>query len=114
MPFHIFHISAETVIYRIFYYINRSGNGRLTLRELKRGNIIDAMLHADEEEDINKVLRYLSCVDISSHLTTHGPFLFSYFHLIKYSYILFAGTSLMSIFMLYTASFGSWIQIMIS
>ncbi|CAL5194580.1 unnamed protein product [Lathyrus oleraceus] len=51
---------AETVIYRIYYFINRSGNGRLTLRELKRGNIIDAMQHADEEEDINKVLRYFS------------------------------------------------------
>ncbi|MBA0832933.1 hypothetical protein Goarm_017285, partial [Gossypium armourianum] len=50
----------ETVIYRIYYYINRSQNGRLTLRELKRGNLIDAMLHADEEEDINKVLRYFS------------------------------------------------------
>ncbi|KAK8506870.1 hypothetical protein V6N12_000439 [Hibiscus sabdariffa] len=48
---------AETVIYRIFYYINRSGNGRLTLRELKHGNLINAMLHADEEDDINKVLR---------------------------------------------------------
>ncbi|KAK4757035.1 hypothetical protein SAY87_007162 [Trapa incisa] len=51
---------AETVIYRIFYYVNRSGNGQLTLRELKRGNLIDAMQHADEEEDINKVLRYFS------------------------------------------------------
>ncbi|KAF5746955.1 serine/threonine protein phosphatase 2A regulatory subunit B''beta-like [Tripterygium wilfordii] len=51
---------AETVICRIFYYINRSGNGHLTLRELKRGNLIDAMQHADEEEDINKVLRYFS------------------------------------------------------
>uniref|UniRef100_A0A6N2KT10 EF-hand domain-containing protein n=1 Tax=Salix viminalis TaxID=40686 RepID=A0A6N2KT10_SALVM len=51
---------AETVIYRIFYYINRSGNGRLTLRELKRGNLIDAMHHADEEDDINKVTRYFS------------------------------------------------------
>ncbi|KOM29999.1 hypothetical protein LR48_Vigan845s002700 [Vigna angularis] len=39
---------------------NVSGNGCLTLRELKRGNIIDAMMHADEEEDINKVLRYFS------------------------------------------------------
>jgi len=48
---------AETVIYRIFYYINRSGNGCLTLRELKRGNLIDAMHHADEEDDINKVIR---------------------------------------------------------
>ncbi|XP_022743649.1 serine/threonine protein phosphatase 2A regulatory subunit B''beta-like isoform X1 [Durio zibethinus] len=51
---------AETVIYRIYYYINRSANGHLTLRELKRGNLIDAMLHADEEDDINKVLRYFS------------------------------------------------------
>ncbi|KAI4311023.1 hypothetical protein MLD38_035960 [Melastoma candidum] len=51
---------AETVIYRIFYYINRAANSRLTLRDLKRGNLIDAMLHADEEEDINKVLRYFS------------------------------------------------------
>ncbi|KAA3486429.1 serine/threonine protein phosphatase 2A regulatory subunit B''beta isoform X1 [Gossypium australe] len=51
---------AETVIYRIYYYINRSGTGHLTLRELKRGNLIDAMLHCDEEEDINKVLRYFS------------------------------------------------------
>ncbi|CAN8277112.1 unnamed protein product [Cochlearia groenlandica] len=51
---------AETVTYRIFYYINRSGNGRLTFRELKNGDLIDAMLHADEEEDINKVLRYFS------------------------------------------------------
>ncbi|KAL7172618.1 hypothetical protein ACSBR2_032159 [Camellia fascicularis] len=51
---------AETVIYRIFYYVNRTGNGQLTLRELKRGNLIAAMQHADEEEDINKVLRYFS------------------------------------------------------
>ncbi|XP_037491371.1 serine/threonine protein phosphatase 2A regulatory subunit B''beta isoform X2 [Jatropha curcas] len=51
---------AETVIYRIFYYVNRSGTGHLTLRELKRGNLIAAMQHVDEEEDINKVLRYFS------------------------------------------------------
>ncbi|KAE8686106.1 putative serine/threonine protein phosphatase 2A regulatory subunit B''epsilon [Hibiscus syriacus] len=51
---------AETVIYRIFYNLNRSGNGSLTLRELKRGELISAMQHADEEEDINKVLRYFS------------------------------------------------------
>lgn len=47
------------MIYRIFYYINRSGNGQLTLRELKRGNLIAAMQHADEEEDINKVMRFV-------------------------------------------------------
>lgn len=52
-------VAAETVVYRIFYYINRSANGRLTLRELKRGNLIAAMQHVDEEEDINKVLRFV-------------------------------------------------------
>ncbi|KAL8533359.1 hypothetical protein ACS0TY_009663 [Phlomoides rotata] len=51
---------AETVIFRIFYYVNRANNGRLTLRELRRSNLIAAMQHADEEEDINKVLRYFS------------------------------------------------------
>ncbi|PIA36337.1 hypothetical protein AQUCO_03400319v1 [Aquilegia coerulea] len=51
---------AETVIYRIFYHLNKSGNGHITLRELKRGNLIGAMQHADDEEDINKVLRYFS------------------------------------------------------
>ncbi|KAJ8562697.1 hypothetical protein K7X08_031149 [Anisodus acutangulus] len=51
---------AETVVYRIFYYVNRAGNGRLTLRELRRSDLIAAMQHADEEDDINKVLRYFS------------------------------------------------------
>ncbi|KAA8534680.1 hypothetical protein F0562_032197 [Nyssa sinensis] len=51
---------AETVIYRIFYYVNRSGNGCLALKEVKHGDLIAAMQHADEEEDINKVLRYFS------------------------------------------------------
>ncbi|OEL21066.1 Serine/threonine protein phosphatase 2A regulatory subunit B''alpha [Dichanthelium oligosanthes] len=54
------YLMAETVIYRIFYSINRSGNGHLTLRELKRGNLIAALQQLDEEEDINKVLRYFS------------------------------------------------------
>lgn len=48
---------AETVVCRIFFYVNKSGNGQLTLRELKRGNLIAAMQHADEEKDINKILR---------------------------------------------------------
>ncbi|GJN19242.1 hypothetical protein PR202_gb06491 [Eleusine coracana subsp. coracana] len=34
--------------------------GNLTLRELKRGNLLSALRHADDEEDINKVLRYFS------------------------------------------------------
>ncbi|MCO5592340.1 hypothetical protein L7F22_046341 [Adiantum nelumboides] len=51
---------AETVIYRIFYHVNRSGNGRLQLRELKRSNLIAAFEQVEAEDDINKVLRYFS------------------------------------------------------
>ncbi|KAB2067670.1 hypothetical protein ES319_A09G244200v1 [Gossypium barbadense] len=51
---------AETVVYRIFYYINRSGTGHLTLRELKRGNLISAMQHVDEEESLILYCRYFS------------------------------------------------------
>lgn len=51
---------AETVVYRIFYCLNRIGSGLLSLRELKRGNLLDSLRHADDEEDINKVLRYFS------------------------------------------------------
>ncbi|KAH9569798.1 hypothetical protein CY35_02G009800 [Sphagnum magellanicum] len=51
---------AETVIYRIFFYVNKAGNGQLQLREIKRSNLIAALQQVDEEEDINKVLRYFS------------------------------------------------------
>ena len=50
----------ETVTYRIFYTVNRSGSGRLTLKELQRSNLMSAMQIVDEEEDINKVLHYFS------------------------------------------------------
>ena len=32
----------------------------MTLRELRRGDLLEAMAHVDEEEDINKVLKYFS------------------------------------------------------
>eukprot|EP00899_Mesostigma_viride_P026122 jgi/Mesvir1/6695/Mv13729-RA.1 len=51
---------AETVIYRIFYHLDRTGNDCISLRELKRSNLLDAMHKVDEEEDINKVLKYFS------------------------------------------------------
>lgn len=50
-------VAAETVIYRIFYSVNRSGSGRITLRELKRSNLMAAFQQVEEEEDINKVLK---------------------------------------------------------
>jgi serine/threonine-protein phosphatase 2A regulatory subunit B'' len=50
---------AETVIYRIFFYVNKAGNGQLQLREIKRSNLIASLQLVDEEEDINKVLRWV-------------------------------------------------------
>lgn len=46
---------AETVIYRIFYGVNRNGTGRMTLRELNRSDLLEALNMLDDEEDINKV-----------------------------------------------------------
>eukprot|EP00887_Chlorella_sp_A99_P001590 scaffold8.g1590.t1 len=51
---------AETVIHRIFYSLDRSCSGRLTHRELRRGDLLQVLHQVDEEEDINKVLRYFS------------------------------------------------------
>ena len=65
------YLSAETVVYRIFYCLNRIGSGHLSLRELKRGNLLSALRHADDEEDINKVLR---CDTFELNLNTSAPF----------------------------------------
>ncbi|WIA36470.1 hypothetical protein OEZ86_007771 [Tetradesmus obliquus] len=51
---------AETVIYRIFYTINRSGSGRMSYRELRRSDLLDALFALEREEDINRVPRYFS------------------------------------------------------
>lgn len=50
----------ETVSYRIMYTINKSGNGKINLRELKRSDLIDTLFELDAEMDINRVLRYFS------------------------------------------------------
>ncbi|DBA83424.1 hypothetical protein WJX79_010649 [Trebouxia sp. C0005] len=51
---------AETVIHRIFYKQDKSGSGRLSFRDLKRGDLLHALALLDDEEDINKVLKYFS------------------------------------------------------
>jgi serine/threonine-protein phosphatase 2A regulatory subunit B'' len=60
-PFHPpTHSYAETVIYRIFYAMDRSGLGRLTLADLRRGGLLAALAALDEEDDVNRVLQYFS------------------------------------------------------
>lgn len=51
---------AETVVFRIFYTLNKAGNGRLTLKELRRSDLLEALDALDAEDDINKVLKYFS------------------------------------------------------
>ena len=51
---------AETVIYRILYNVNLSDTGKITLRELKRSNFLQATKELEELEDINQELKYFS------------------------------------------------------
>lgn len=51
---------ALTVITRIFYKVNVSRTGKITLRELKASNLFTEFIHVDEEIDINKVTEYFS------------------------------------------------------
>lgn len=51
---------AVTVITRIFYCVNKCHSGRITCRQVRRSDLLDAFLQVDEEEDINKVTRYFS------------------------------------------------------
>ena len=51
---------AVTVITRIFYSVNRCHSGRITCRQIRRSDLLDAFLQVDDEEDINKVTRYFS------------------------------------------------------
>lgn len=51
---------AETVVYRIYYAANKSGSGRLTLKELEKSDVPEAIDILDKEDDINKILKYFS------------------------------------------------------
>ena len=51
---------ALTVITRIFYAVNTSRSGKLSLREVRHSNLFTACMHVDEETDINKVVEYFS------------------------------------------------------
>uniref|UniRef100_A0A7S1D7L1 EF-hand domain-containing protein n=1 Tax=Cyclophora tenuis TaxID=216820 RepID=A0A7S1D7L1_CYCTE len=51
---------AVTVIARIFYSVNKCHSGRITLRQIRRSDLLEAFQQVDDEEDINKVTRYFS------------------------------------------------------
>jgi serine/threonine-protein phosphatase 2A regulatory subunit B'' len=51
---------AETVIARIYYRLDRKHLGRLTLRDLEKSTLVEAMQLVDSDDDINKELLYFS------------------------------------------------------
>jgi len=51
---------AETVVHRIFYALNGSGSGQMSLRDMKRGDLIAALHEVEGEEDVNRCTRYFS------------------------------------------------------
>jgi hypothetical protein len=51
---------AVTVITRIFYCVNTCHSGKITSRQVRRSDLLQAFQQVDDEEDINKVTRYLS------------------------------------------------------
>jgi len=51
---------VTTVISRIFYSINRSWSGRISLPEFRRSNFQQVLISLEEEDDINQILDYFS------------------------------------------------------
>ena len=51
---------AETVAHRIFYSLNSTASGRMTYRDLKRGDLLQALHELEEEDDVNRCTRYFS------------------------------------------------------
>ncbi|KAJ8375744.1 hypothetical protein SKAU_G00063240 [Synaphobranchus kaupii] len=49
-----------TVIQRIFYTVNRSWTGRITMTELRRSNFLQTLALLEEEDDINLITDYFS------------------------------------------------------
>ena len=50
---------ALTVITRIFYKVNLSRSGKLSLKEVRNSSLMNAFMHVDEETDINRYTNYL-------------------------------------------------------
>lgn len=48
------------VIARIFYCVNRSWSGRISVAELRRSNLLSVIAILEHEEDINQVTAYFS------------------------------------------------------
>nr|XP_022904852.1 serine/threonine-protein phosphatase 2A regulatory subunit B'' subunit alpha-like isoform X1 [Onthophagus taurus] len=51
---------VHTVIARIFYNVNRSWSGKITIPEIRRSNLLNVIQMLEDEEDINQITQYFS------------------------------------------------------
>lgn len=51
---------VHTVIARIFYCVNRSWSGKISVPELRKSNFLRVLATLEEEEDINQITEYFS------------------------------------------------------
>ncbi|CAG9859547.1 unnamed protein product [Phyllotreta striolata] len=51
---------VHTVIARIYYCVNRSWSGKVTISELRRSNLLNIIQLLEDEEDINQITQYFS------------------------------------------------------
>ncbi|XP_067056210.1 serine/threonine-protein phosphatase 2A regulatory subunit B'' subunit beta-like [Acropora muricata] len=51
---------VHTVIARIFYYVNSSWTGKITIPELRNSNFLEVLASLEDEEDINEIVDYFS------------------------------------------------------
>lgn len=51
---------VHTVIARIFYSVNRSWSGRISIQELRKSNFLQIVKLLQEEDDINQITDYFS------------------------------------------------------
>uniref|UniRef100_A0A146L5T8 Serine/threonine-protein phosphatase 2A regulatory subunit B'' subunit beta n=1 Tax=Lygus hesperus TaxID=30085 RepID=A0A146L5T8_LYGHE len=51
---------VHTVISRIYYNVNSSWTGRISLQELRRSNLLQVIALLEKEEDINQITQYFS------------------------------------------------------
>lgn len=51
---------SDTVVMRIFYYLDSNADGKISYRDFKTSNLMDKFFEVDSEDDINKVRDFFS------------------------------------------------------
>lgn len=51
---------VHTVIARIYYSVNRSWSGKITVAEIRKSDLLECLQLLEQEEDINQIMAYFS------------------------------------------------------